>query len=500
DPSGEHKCDFVIAVTHSRIPNDIKVARALGALSRKAQENTDITSTHGVDILLGGHDHIYGISKGVTEWNGYDINSHQKGADDDKGDTLVITSGTDFQDLSEVILELKDTPAGSVRRKMIQKITGNCHITRQSTPVDASMKSIIDTELGTINAAMFSSLRFNWMFVHRPSGYRRPTYDEALRQMGYPKTACVVACCGDFRGDGVYEPGLFTLNSLMTVLPYDDPTIVLELDANGLWDTLESGLSRWPIHEGRFPSVSGMRLTEQDPNKPGVPIDKEEVKRTSTRKYFVMVGDYMAQGGDGYNVLKNKKQIITTENGQFKGALIRKLLLGAQYLNKQITEKPEARVAMSDKTTEIVGNFEARLPDMPKFNPENLLKIPSFKSNLPGLSTHDLGISTIRWVASGLLLAAALAVADTEDMGLLDPYERVRKRHMARLLRTSESVNIHLRTNLRSFRAVADSGVNEHAAADAEDAKVDAADADAKKTLPVIHPVIDGRLKDVART
>ncbi|PPR01109.1 hypothetical protein CVT24_000405 [Panaeolus cyanescens] len=360
DPSGEHKCDFVIAVTHSRIPNDIKIARALGALSPKAQENTDISSLQGVDILLGGHDHIYWISKGVDEWIGYDINSPQEGAEDDQGDTLIVKSGTDFQDLSEVILELKDTPAGSVRRKVIHKVSGNRHVTRQTTPVDEAMKSIIDSELGTINAAMAEPIHITEVQLDVRSSFIRlqespignwiadcirHAYDEALSKLGYTKTDCVVACCGDFRGDGVYEPGFFTLKNLMTVLPYDDPTIVVELDANGLWDTVESGLSRWPTQEGRFPAVSGMRvtwdskkpagsrvlsiwLTEQDPKKPGVPVDKEEVKRSSTRKYLVMVGEYMAQGGDGYDVLKGKKQIIPAENGQSKSALIRKFLLG----------------------------------------------------------------------------------------------------------------------------------------------------------------------------
>lgn len=85
---------------------------------------TNINSLHGVDVLLGGHDHIYWISKGVDKWEGYDIQAPQDGAEDDEGDTLIIKSGTDFQDLSEVVLELKDTPPGSVRNKVIQTITG----------------------------------------------------------------------------------------------------------------------------------------------------------------------------------------------------------------------------------------------------------------------------------------------------------------------------------------------------------------------------------------
>lgn len=81
-------------------------------------------SKHGVDLLLGGHDHVYWISKGVTKWDGYDLSGTQLDAAADQGDVLVVKSGTDFQDISEVILELKDTPPGSIRKKVIQQISG----------------------------------------------------------------------------------------------------------------------------------------------------------------------------------------------------------------------------------------------------------------------------------------------------------------------------------------------------------------------------------------
>jgi 5'-nucleotidase len=102
------------------------LARKLGALSPTGQANEDIASEHGVDLLLGGHDHVYWISKGVTEWDGYDLQSPQPDAKDDQGDVLVVKSGTDFQDISEVILTLKDTRPGSVRKKLIQEIKGTC--------------------------------------------------------------------------------------------------------------------------------------------------------------------------------------------------------------------------------------------------------------------------------------------------------------------------------------------------------------------------------------
>lgn len=83
---------------------------------------------HGADILLGGHDHLYFVSKGADKWDGHDSSREVLGAKGDKGDVLVIKSGCDFRDLSEFTLELEDTPEGSVRRKIIKRITGTCTV------------------------------------------------------------------------------------------------------------------------------------------------------------------------------------------------------------------------------------------------------------------------------------------------------------------------------------------------------------------------------------
>lgn len=131
---------------------DIVLAKALSALSPSAQQEIDISSSHGVDILFGGHDHFYFVSKGVTSWENYDITKDLLGAKDDNGDVLVLKSGTDFRDLSECTLELDDTPLGSVRRKVIKGITGrlyapqspvnrhdHCHIQERDIPFNQAL-------------------------------------------------------------------------------------------------------------------------------------------------------------------------------------------------------------------------------------------------------------------------------------------------------------------------------------------------------------------------
>jgi len=81
-----------------------------------------------VDLRLGEHDHLYYASKGVSSWENFDITEKILGAEDDHGDILVVKSGTDFRDLSEITLELEDTPPNCVRTKVIKRITGKQYL------------------------------------------------------------------------------------------------------------------------------------------------------------------------------------------------------------------------------------------------------------------------------------------------------------------------------------------------------------------------------------
>ena len=107
-----------------KIWKDVDLAKQIYALSPSAQEKASVASCHGADLVLGGHDHMYYISKGVTSWENFDLEKTTMGAEEDQGDILVVKSGTDFRDLSEIELELETTPEGSVRKKVITKITG----------------------------------------------------------------------------------------------------------------------------------------------------------------------------------------------------------------------------------------------------------------------------------------------------------------------------------------------------------------------------------------
>lgn len=78
---------------------------------------------------IQGHDHFYYISNGIKSW----ANRHGKSGREDEGeDVLIVKSGTNFYDLSELNLVLEDTAKGSVRRKVIRDIKGAHHFLSMS--------------------------------------------------------------------------------------------------------------------------------------------------------------------------------------------------------------------------------------------------------------------------------------------------------------------------------------------------------------------------------
>ncbi|KAF8126527.1 Metallo-dependent phosphatase-like protein [Boletus edulis] len=399
---GEHQCDIVIALTHARVPNDIKLAKDLLALSPSAQKARPIAGEHGVDIILGGHDHLYFVSKGVTAWEGYDVSKPSIGSQEDNGDILVVKSGTDFRELSELTLELEDTPPGSVRKKTIKAIHGKRHQIRPGMPSSEKLQKIIHDVLSSVSQSLKEpvcitdvelDLRSHLLRTDEMAAGNwfadvlRHAYDDALCTKCGSGSDGVLISAGTLRGDSVYPPGVITLGNILEILPFDDPTVVLELDGESLWDALEEGLSKYPAQEGRFPVVSGFRvswdsrrppgqrvlevcLLQEAPSTPsessgqspglGIPVlvDGEFIKREKNgRTYKIVTREYLASGHDGYATLPGHTYLVDDEDGQLMSSLVRKYLLGAHYVNKMVRlrEKEEKIDHLHSETAEVVG-------------------------------------------------------------------------------------------------------------------------------------------------
>ncbi|KDR81434.1 hypothetical protein GALMADRAFT_239326 [Galerina marginata CBS 339.88] len=403
DPNGEHRCDLVIALTHSRLPNDIKLAKELFALSPSAQETLPIISEHGVDIVLGGHDHIYFVGRGVTSWENFNIEGEVLGAESDNGDVLVIKSGSDFRDLSEISLRLTSTPKHSIRRMVISEIIGRRHTIEPGYRSSITMTNLLKDLLGSVSSALKAPVCKTAVLLDVRSSYirvqespvtnwfadiARHAYDDALCMRGNEGSDGVLFCAGTFRGDSMYGPGLVTIGDILEILPFEDPIIVVEVDGAALWDALESSLSTWPAQEGRFPTLSGFRVSWDSQREPGnrilgiwhltlvvqpqgmkgrSPQFKEEpVKRESQgRTYKIVTREYMAQGHDGFTALTRGKVLLDDECGAMLSTIVRKYLLGSQFVNRMIRLKDNHELHfLRDKTNVTINDLEEEAKDV----------------------------------------------------------------------------------------------------------------------------------------
>lgn len=288
DPNGD-ACELVIALTHSRLPNDIDFANAVGAVA-----NPD-PSSHGVDLVLGGHDHIYYIGNGASAFHGDPFPRGEPGTEKDTN-AMVIKSGTDFRDLSELHLELSDSDPTRVRRRTITSLTARRHRVTSADPTKPELKTMLDELLSKISQSTSQPVAHTltpWdvrsekvrteesAFGNFVAEVLLYSYDGVLRERDnrgeLPESRpadvrevdCAIICGGSLRGDQVYGPGRIALSDVLEILPFEDAVVCKELTGQDIWDALENALSMYPKQEGRFPQVAGLRVRWDSRREPG---------------------------------------------------------------------------------------------------------------------------------------------------------------------------------------------------------------------------------------
>lgn len=499
DPSGEYRCDIIIALTHARVPNDIQLAKDLFALSPTFQDQTPtFVNEHGVDLLLGGHDHFYWASKGVTAWEDYDITQPCLGTEKDEGDILVAKSGTDFRDLSQISLTLSDTPLGSVRKKVIKVIKGKRHRTlpeyRSSQKLVELLSKLLDSVSKTMKAPVCRTLvpldvRSEMIRLQESAAGNwfadviRYAYDDALCMNGGGGCDAVFICSGTLRGDMVYGPGVITLGEILEILPFEDPIVVLEMDGNTIWNALEGSLGKWPAQEGRFPALSGLNVVWDSRKPPGERVlsvmlqlqdirgkkalgydsgyttptsaEFEGIKRDG-KKYKIMTREYMSLGHDGFDAMKKCKYLVDGEQGQMMSALVRKYLLGADYIKKMCSPSASVPTHLHKETDHMISHAKKRAER----------KVSSSRAREHWRYVMDEIRQKVR---SAMQYQAPFKIVGREHMSGVDCFDGSH----ARAEKGGETVTV--------------------TTDDGQSGKVD-------PDLLVIDPVVDGRLKDVGRS
>ena len=335
--------DIVVALTHMRLPNDQKLARAVD----------------DIDIILGGHDHSFAAQM----LNG----------------VAIIKSGSDFGHLTELEIMLrerplaKDAPApADVVEKVednagLKELAGEFHCRRvrvkstlrgceqRHTPDPAVEKLVhefgdevlkkLDSTVGSSRTPLDS--RFSRIRTKETSvgNFVADLMRAAVR------ADVAILNSGTLRADSIIEAGDITLRDLQKLLPQDKAIVKVKLSGAELLAALENGVSQYPKLEGRFPQISGM-VFEFDATKPAgsrvlpgsvhvlkaatiedgkamlsAVANKQGEKLAAGLKggavqlhaldlkapYSVAITEYLMNGKDGYDMLKVSRENLLVD-------------------------------------------------------------------------------------------------------------------------------------------------------------------------------------------
>uniref|UniRef100_A0A8D8ZQ47 Trifunctional nucleotide phosphoesterase protein YfkN n=2 Tax=Cacopsylla melanoneura TaxID=428564 RepID=A0A8D8ZQ47_9HEMI len=270
-------CDYVIALTHMRTPNDIRLAEEVDE----------------IDLILGGHDHVYEVT--------YINNKY------------IIKSGTDFRQFSKISVDFSKPGRPDVRIEEINvtsQYEPDMSTIEALQPYSSIMEGKLDEELG--HFAVELDARFAVIRTHE-TNMGNWICDVLLAATG---TDCVLLNSGTFRSDKVYDRGPFTLGDLVKLLPIRDPTVVIQVTGEQLWLALENAVCKYPKLEGRFPQVAGLSFAFDPEKPPGSRVDPKFVRIGDEYldfelKYSMATKQYLQKGCDGYTVFQNVPVLVS---------------------------------------------------------------------------------------------------------------------------------------------------------------------------------------------
>ena len=129
---------------------------------------------------------------------------------------------------------------------------------------------------------------------------------------------------GGIRSDELYEAGGITRRTIVDILPFPNRTVKLEVTGATLREAIEHGVSTVEEGHGRFPQVSGMRYA-YDPDAPAgdrvteITVGGEPL--TADVTYELATNDFVAGGGDGYEMFTESDVLVPDDEGTLLSAL-----------------------------------------------------------------------------------------------------------------------------------------------------------------------------------
>lgn len=306
-PELKKQADRVILVSHAGYDIDQEIAK----------------NVTGIDIIIGGHSHTK-LSQPELVNGTYIVQDWEYGKSLGREDLyylnkeLVAINGG-LKEYDETVAP--DAEIEGLVKEVTDKIDSalNVVIAQTDVPLDGDRTIVRKKESNLGNFITDAILEKTKTFP----GYEG---DLALTNGGGIRTQV--------------NAGDITKKMLYDVLPFPNTVVILDVTGSELKAALENGVSQVETGAGRFPQVSGITFA-WDPSKPagervsdvkvgGADLDLEKTYKLATN-------DFVAAGGDGYEMFKDKKSLNT-------GLTLYEVVEEAMMAQKTISPKVEDRI------------------------------------------------------------------------------------------------------------------------------------------------------------
>jgi 2',3'-cyclic-nucleotide 2'-phosphodiesterase (5'-nucleotidase family) len=288
----EKGAEFVVAVIHSDIREDMEIAREGLA-----------------DLVLTGHDeHLSAFYNGKTAMT----ESYSQ------ADYVVITTIT----LEKTVEDGKTSISWTPEFEIVDTI--NVEPDAKIGAVVQGYKDKLDKELAIEIGSTETALDSRRATVRSQEAAIGNLIADATREAVDAEVG--ITNGGGIRADKEYAAGSkLTRGDILAELPFGNKTVKLEVTGQQIWDALENGFSQVESTAGRFPQVSNL-VVEVDLKRPagerlvsvtvaGAPLDLGKT-------YTLATNDYMAGGGDGYTAFAGAKNLIDPVSAQLMASQV----------------------------------------------------------------------------------------------------------------------------------------------------------------------------------
>lgn len=316
----------IIAVSH--LGHDVDVALA--------------EAVDGIDVIVGGHSHTV-LSEGyivkkeeptvIVQTGEYlnnlgvlDVGFDENGVVTDyKAKLLPLENYEIDEAFAEKVEEYKE-PINELMQTVIGETTVDLDGERENVRTK-------ETNLGNLIADGMV-----WMMQQQKNNDKVKSVSIALQNGGGIRASI--------------SKGPITLGDVMTVLPFNNELVAIELTGDQLLRALERSVSAFPAQNGGFLHVSGIKFTfdpEKDPYSRVVSVevlnsDGEYEPLDKDKSYMVATNSFTAKGGDGYDSLKE-----AYENGKMINIDVPDYEVFSQYIeaHSPVSPKVEGRIVVA---------------------------------------------------------------------------------------------------------------------------------------------------------